>query len=180
VGVLVVLALAGGIGYLALRPTVGGGPDPTPTANPPLTTTATASSAPTPPSTTASVPPTGDVQVATDATGFSSPSGNIACYLQPNAVRCDIAQATWDPTTVPDRPASCEGVWGDSLEITGTGRAEFVCHGDTVFGTGPVLDYGRALRVGDVTCTSRQTGVECRVGASDHGFSMSRTAYQFF
>ena len=72
------------------------------------------------------------------------------------------------------------GVWGDSLQITGTGRADFVCHSDTVFGTGPILDYGRSVRVGDVTCTSRQTGVECRVGASGHGFGLSRTAYQLF
>jgi len=55
-----------------------------------------------------------------------------------------------------------------------------VCHGDTVFGTGPILDYGRSLRVGDVTCTSRQTGVECRMGSSGHGFALSRTAYQWF
>ncbi|GAA1875927.1 hypothetical protein GCM10009836_66510 [Pseudonocardia ailaonensis] len=177
VGVLVVLALAGGVSYLALRPTSS--PDPTPTAAPPVTSATTAP--PTTTTTTTTAPPTtSDVQVATEATGFSSPSGNIACYLSPNSVRCDIAQATWDPSTVPNRPAGCQGVWGDALEVTGSDRPDFVCHGDTVFGTGPILDYGRSLRVGDVTCASRQTGVECRVGASGHGFSLSRTTYQFF
>ncbi|MCE3550227.1 protein kinase [Pseudonocardia sp. RS11V-5] len=166
-----VLAAAAVAGVLALR----GDGDPGPTAAPPTTVPTAAATSAVP----ATTPPS-DVRVSAEPTGFSSPSGNIACSLQPNSVRCDIAQAEWDPTTVPDRPAECAGVWGDSLQITGTDRADFACHSDTVFGTGPVLDYGRALRVGDVTCTSRQTGVECRVGASGHGFGLSRTAYQLF
>ena len=170
--VVAVLAAAGIVGTVLLRgqsePPVAPTVEPTPAA------TAL------PPTTPAAPPTTEDVQVATEATGFSSPSGNIACYLGPQSVRCDIAQAGWDPSTVPNRPPGCQGVWGDAIELTGTDRPDFVCHGDTVFGTGPILDYGRSLRVGDVTCTSRQTGVECRMGASGHGFSMSRTAYQWF
>ncbi|GAA4549440.1 serine/threonine-protein kinase [Pseudonocardia xishanensis] len=170
--VVAVLGVAGVLTAMALR---GGGPDPG--AAPPTTTQPPATTAPA----VSAAPPTGtDVQVSAEPVGLVSPSGNIACYLQPQAVRCDIAESAWDPTTVPDRPADCEGVWGDAIAISGTARADFVCHGDTVFGTGPILDYGRSLRVGDVTCTSRQTGVECRIGASGHGFALSRTAYQWF
>lgn len=166
---LVALVLAGaGVGAAAALGAFGANPadppDPTPVAQP---TTATPSTAE-------------DVRVATATTGFTSPSGNIACLVAPQSVRCDIAEAAWDPTTIPTRPPDCEGVWGDALTVAGTGRPDFVCHGDTVFGTGPVLDYGRSLRVGDITCTSRQTGIECRVGTSGHGFSMSRTAYRWF
>ncbi|WP_345377915.1 serine/threonine-protein kinase [Pseudonocardia yuanmonensis] len=177
VGVAVaVLAAAAVVGVLALRGQGGpAAPPAPPTAAPPATSSAAAATSATP-----TAAPSEDVRVSTEPAGLSSPSGNIACYLQPNSVRCDIAQAEWDPTTVPERPPGCEGVWGDSLQITGTDRADFTCHTDTVFGTGPILDYGRSLRVGDVTCTSRQTGVECRVGTSGRGFSLSRTAYQLF
>jgi len=170
------VAVAGGL-VLALRDS-GADPGPGPTPGPPATsTTAPASSAPaTAVTTTTAV----DVTVSPSATGFSTPSNNIACYLTPNSARCDIAESTWDPTTVPARPGDCEGVWGDALTVTGADRPTFACHGDTVFGTGPVLDYGRSLRVGDVTCTSRSTGVECRVGSSGHGFLLAKGAYQFY
>ncbi|MCE0766396.1 serine/threonine protein kinase [Pseudonocardia kujensis] len=177
-----VLAAVAVVGVLALRGHGDTGAAAAVRTAPTMPTMPTVPTAP-PTSPTSAAPATttaADVRVSAEPAGFSSPSGNIACFLQPNSVRCDIAQAEWDPTTVPDRPAGCAGVWGDSLQITGTERADLVCHSDTVFGTGPVLDYSRALRVGDVTCTSRPTGVECRVGASGHGFGLSRTAYQLF
>lgn len=162
-----VIAVVGGI-VLALRPD----PSPPPPPTPPPTSTVASSAPPT--QTTGA-----DVSVSPSATGFSTPSNNIACYLTPNSARCDIAESAWDPSTVPVRPADCQGVWGDSLTVGGGDRPAFACHGDTVFGTGGVLDYGRALRVGDVTCTSRTAGVECRVGASGHGFTLSKSGYQF-
>ncbi|GEL19837.1 serine/threonine-protein kinase [Pseudonocardia asaccharolytica] len=181
-GVVATLAVLVGVGLWALRgpgsspgpqlPTWTEPPSAVPTSAVPVATLVPTSA----PVTTAPA----DVQVASAATGFSTPSNNIACYLSPNSARCDIAEHSWDPDRVPNRPDNCPLVWGDSLSVTGSDRAEFVCHGDTVFGTGPILDYGRSLRVGDVTCTSRTAGVECRVGASGHGFSMSKSGYQFF
>lgn len=176
------IAVAGGL-VLALR----GGPDPGPPPGPPSATAAAATptatgTASTPASASASASGTvvpADLTVSPAATGFSTPSNNIACFVTPNSARCDIAENTWDPATVPARPPDCEGVWGDALTIAGADRPTFACHGDTVFGTGPVLDYGRSLRVGDVTCTSRSTGVECRVGSSGHGFQLSKSGYQF-
>ncbi|GJF07072.1 serine/threonine-protein kinase [Pseudonocardia sp. D17] len=179
--VAAVIAVVGGI-VLALRP--GSTPQNPP---PPPAATATGIAPPTSgapqtstqASTQTSTAPA-DLTVSPSATGFSTPSNNIACYVSPNSVRCDISEQSWDPSTIPARPADCQGVWGDSLTVSGGDRPTFTCHGDTVFGTGPVLDYGRSLRVGDVTCTSRTTGVECRVGASGHGFSMSKSGYQWF
>ncbi|GAY09932.1 serine/threonine-protein kinase [Pseudonocardia sp. N23] len=177
--VAAVIALVGGL-VLALRS------DPDDPSAPPTTfptglsipaTTLTLPTITLPPATTGAA---ADVTVAPAATGFSTPSNNIACYVTPNSARCDIAESTWDPTTIPARPATCQQVWGDSLAVSGADRPTFACHGDTVFGTGAVLDYGRSLRVGDVTCTSRTSGVECKVGSSGHGFSMSKGAYQFF
>lgn len=59
------------------------------------------------------------------------------------------------------------------------GRGDFVCHGDTVFGS-PTLAYGEAVRVGDAVCESRENGVECTVASTRHGFTMSRTRYTLF
>jgi hypothetical protein len=67
-----------------------------------------------------------------------------------------------------------------ALTVTGDDRGDFLCHGDTVFGSGPTLDYGQAIRVGGTACTSRESGVECRVDATRHGFSISRTRYTLF
>jgi hypothetical protein len=89
-------------------------------------------------------------------------------------------QSPWDPTAVPTKPDGCPLVWGDSIGIAGSDRPDFVCHGATVLGSGAVLDYGRAVRSGDTTCTSRPTGVECKAGASGHGFTLSRAGYRFF
>ena len=64
--------------------------------------------------------------------------------------------------------------------MSGADRGDFVCHGDTVFGSGPTLDYGKAVRVGATVCTSRESGVECRIDTTRHGFSISRTRYTIF
>jgi hypothetical protein len=64
--------------------------------------------------------------------------------------------------------------------VTGDDRGDFLCHGDAVFGSGPTPDYGQAIRVGGTACTSRESGVECRVDATRHGFSISRTRYTLF
>ena len=42
------------------------------------------------------------------------------------------------------------------------------------------LDYGQALRNGDVTCVSRRTGVECRNAVTGHGFTASRAAFDAY
>ena len=41
--------------------------------------------------------------------GFTSPSGNIGCFIDVDYVRCDIAQRSWTP---PARPADCEFDYG--------------------------------------------------------------------
>lgn len=180
VAAVAVAAVTGG--FLVFLPPGGSGGDPgttttpSPDPAPTISTAATTSDAPSPTTTG----PDPSIDVRSEASGFTSPSGNIGCLVAPNSVRCDIAEAQWDPTTIPNRPADCVGVHGDSLVLTGTGRPDFICHGDTVFGTGPILDYGKGIRVGDMTCVSRPSGVECQAASSGHGFTMSRSGYRFF
>jgi eukaryotic-like serine/threonine-protein kinase len=178
---LVLLAVAG----LGAMFSLGGDRlPPTPTSLPtPTATPATPTAAPsTPPVSTAptSTPPPVAEQVFADATGFSTPSGNIACLVAGAEARCDIVDSAWPDDVRPGRPPDCAGAFGDALAVSGTDRGDFVCHGDTVLGSGPTLDYGQAIRVGGTACTSRESGVECRVDATRHGFSISRTRYTLF
>ena len=106
-------------------------------------------------------------------------------------IRSDLARAAdataltrtgsaWPDDVRPGRPPGCTGAFGDALEVAVDGRGDFVRHGDTVLGSGPTLAYGRASRVGGTVWTSRESGVECRVDATRHGFSISRTRYALF
>ena len=82
-----------------------------------------------------------------ELTNFSSPSGNIGCYIEPTNVRCDIAERTWSP---PPKPASCPEVvgWGQGLQLDVGRPAGFVCAGDTAFDVGQSARLRRQDRVG--------------------------------
>jgi hypothetical protein len=43
-----------------------------------------------------------------------------------------------------------------------------------------VLAYGQAVRLGDLVCVSRETGVRCEDERSGHGFAVSRGSYDLF
>lgn len=48
---------------------------------------------------------TTEPEVIADLVSFTSPSGNVGCYLDQTTVRCDISERDWSP---PPRPADCE------------------------------------------------------------------------
>lgn len=105
---------------------------------------------------------------------FRTPSGNISCIGETvgrdNSVRCDIRVRDWSP---PPRPRGCTLDWGAGLSLGRTGRATYVCAGDTAFNRGPKLAYGASRRLGAIICTSRRSGLRC-VNAAGHGFVLSR------
>jgi hypothetical protein len=110
-------------------------------------------------------------------TRFQTPTHNIACALDADGVRCDIADKTWAP---PPKPADCELDWGAGLFLTAKARG-VVCAGDTVLDSSVlVLAYGDASRAGDFVCTSEQTGMTCVHQPTAHGFLLSRQRYQLF
>jgi hypothetical protein len=149
-----------------LRGSIPGLPGRTAATAAPATPVVTPADAPT------SVPPPAEG----GSKGFTTPSGNIACTVSADGARCDIKKQEW--TERPRKPADCTLEFGDAIAVSGTGKAEFVCHGDTVFGAGPTLPYGAAVRVGSTVCTSRESGVECRLDA--HGFTLARAKYTLF
>ena len=125
-----------------------------------------------PPPTTA--PPAN--RVVYDLDSFQLPSGNIQCILMDDYVGCEIGNRTWDP---PQRPAGCDGEWGDRVEMDADGWPRFGCHGDTVRGDWPVLGYGTTAVTGPFSCTSAKSGLTC-TRSNGHGFSLARGSYRIF
>ncbi len=117
-----------------------------------------------------------------ESTFFLSPDGNIACNIDMNmGVRCDIIDADWPR---PPRPADCQNSYGHMIAINpwiGLGKpAEFICAGDTVFGSDEPLPDGESITSGAFRCDSADSGITCRNTETGHGFSISRDAYQLF
>jgi len=123
--------------------------------------------------------------VVDELTGFTSPSGNIGCVIEPSYVRCDIRERDW---SAPPRPPGCEFDYGQGISLSGAlsdapsgGQgASFVCAGDTALGGGAPLDYGSSISAGTVTCTSTLAAMSCTDSRSGHGFTMSRQSYATF
>jgi hypothetical protein len=116
-------------------------------------------------------------QKVDELTGFISPTGNVACVIDHSWGRCDIVDHDWSP---PARPAGCELDYGGGIHITPGAPAEFICAGDTVFGSDDVLSYGESITAGVLRCESADSGITCRDTKTGHGFSIARQAYQLF
>ncbi|WP_206428541.1 hypothetical protein [Mycolicibacterium stellerae] len=110
-----------------------------------------------------------------ELTAFSSPSGNIGCYIDPDSVRCDIRERDWAP---PPKPASCPEMtgWGQGLQLDAGKSADYVCAGDTALTTGNPLAYGDKIVSGSIECTSTPDGITCWDFVYGGEFSISRQA----
>ncbi len=123
-------------------------------------------------------PPPADIQ-ADGLTGFTSPTGNIGCYIDKKSVRCDISKRDWDP---PARPASCnENVdYGQGIQMSAGGAPKFVCAGDTALGGGDPLPYGQSIAAGLLRCDSAESGMTCTDTETGRGFTLSIATYKTF
>ena len=112
---------------------------------------------------------------------FQTPSGNIACMADDVdedgrwELRCDVGERDWRGPSARD----CELDSGDAVGMRATGRPFWVCHGDTILRSGPVLGYGSTWRKGPFTCVVARAGVTCR-NRAQHGFFVSRARYRLF
>lgn len=113
----------------------------------------------------------------TELIGFTSPTGNVGCMLDPTFVRCDIAERDWEP---PPRPADCEFDYGQGIGMSAGAPPEFVCAGDTALGGGEALAYGASVSAGSLSCDSAESGITCRDADTGRGFTVAREAYQVF
>ena len=123
-------------------------------------------------------PPPADT-VVTELTGFSSPSGNIGCYIDRASVRCDIGERDWKP---PPPPPDCKLDYGQGLVLPAGGTADLVCAGDTALNgdSGTTLPYGQSIAAGLLRCESEQAGISCRDIETGRGFFLSRESYELF
>lgn len=109
---------------------------------------------------------------------FESPTGNLACGIDPEATTGFLAGC--HARDVVENLPSCDdpeanGPW---TAITREKTAEAGCQREGVFFApdARTLDYGRALQVGDVRCESSEDGVACS-WADGPGFTASRAAF---
>ncbi len=126
---------------------------------------------------------------------FTTPSGNIDCEMfrssGDNAVQvaCLIENATW--RNVPKEPADCGldfNPYEISLDSMPNGKKIVNkvtvggCRGDIgptcVTGDCHTLAYGKSETIGNITCTSRKTGVTCLAKRGNRrGFTIARAKY---
>ncbi|MGV8968199.1 MAG: hypothetical protein ACOH2F_18200 [Cellulomonas sp.] len=156
--VVLALYLSGGLGGAAARSTPSGATSGTPGA---------VSAGPTPDATNPA------------ATIFALPSGNIVCELSAQGAKCTIANSTATPPV----DATCSGVVGLVLTVDEKGAAtpclEGAAPGAAAAGTA-VLEYGESKTVGDYTCTSSSTGVQCQNDKTTEGFKLARAGSELF
>lgn len=113
----------------------------------------------------------------TELTGFTSPTGNIGCYIDQMSVRCDVGERDWEP---PKAPKSCQLDYGQGIELRAGAGADFVCAGDTALGAGDPLPYGESIGAGLLRCESSEAGIRCIDTENGRGFSISRESYEIF
>ncbi len=166
---------------LALFLAACGGGSSTTTTTVTETNTSTGSSSSTDTSSTSSTsadgsPPAADI-VVKKLTQFQTPSGNIGCVIDRSSVRCDIDKRDWSP---PKAPADCNLDYGQGIQLTAGGGADFVCAGDTTLGAGQKLDYGSSISAGLLRCESAQDGLTCRDTENGSGFFLSVQSYKIY
>ena len=110
-------------------------------------------------------------------TGFVSPSHNIGCVISKQYVRCDIRNHSWQS---PPKPQSCELDYGGGVAVDKSGRAQFLCAGDTTLNSGPALEYGDSVQRGRFRCVSQETGMRCVNKRNGHGFFLAKQRYSLF
>ena len=110
---------------------------------------------------------------------FRTPSKNIYCAYSsglgsPSFLRCDIRSK---PRPAP-RGSCSDGVFGESVGMTRTGRAHVLCISDTTYNpSAAVLPYGFTWSRGGFRCVSRSTGLTC-TNVLGHGFFLSRESWR--
>lgn len=109
---------------------------------------------------------------------FVLPSGNVWCSMTETSATCTILQFSYER---PATPEGCAGAVGNQLSVTADGPATFPCVEGDPPGPAqglPVLEYGQASTIGEMTCFSSTNGATCRHNPSGNGFSVARAGYQ--
>ncbi|GEN79424.1 hypothetical protein [Actinotalea fermentans] len=137
------------------------------------TPTPTSSAAPeTTPEATAPSAPADNAALAE----FVLPSGNIWCSMTQTSATCVIGQFSFAP---PTPPPGCTGTVGPVFTVTAADGAAQPCVPEVPPrpDDAPVLEYGQASTIGEMTCYSSRNGATCRHNPTGEGFSVARAGY---
>ncbi len=109
-------------------------------------------------------------------TEFRLPSGNIWCAMTETSATCTIGQFSFTP---PQPPPGCTGTVGPVLTVTAADGAQMPCVPEVPSrpDDAPVLEYGQASTIGEMTCHSSRNGATCRHDPSGEGFSVARAGW---
>lgn len=167
--VLDVLLVAGFVVLAVNAPQRGGAQDPTPVAAP----------ADDEPETTPDATAPSEVEGGETLEAFELPSGNIWCEMTEDAATCTILEFSYER---PEAGEGCDGERGQVVRVTAEAETGFPCvEEDVVKPDGlPVLDYGEASTVGEMTCQASERGAFCRHDPSQAGFSLARAGVNRF
>lgn len=113
---------------------------------------------------------------------FASPSGNIQCSLYRNLGSVGdtaICQISRHKYTFPPKPPDCQGVYGQTADVSIGKGANVECSGDPVRQTAVILAYGQSLTLGAAACRSTKSGVRCE-SSPGHGFIISQSELVLF
>jgi hypothetical protein len=105
---------------------------------------------------------------------FTSPSGKIECALSRIGATC----ANDKTYRTPPPPESDCGSGSSAVNVDRHG-AGLVCIGNDLGAELP-LPYGRTLRRGRFSCTSRRSGMSCDDRQTGRGFHLNRRSWRFF
>lgn len=111
---------------------------------------------------------------------FQSPSGDVTCVMaafqgDTPLASCGVSEPTY---VMPPRPQSCEGAFGDQIDLVQGSSPAMVCHTDTTRGSGlPTLQTGETRSVASLTCTGEPAAITCTDAGTGHFFRISRAAY---
>jgi len=110
---------------------------------------------------------------------FVLPSGNIWCAMTQTSATCTVLRFTFTPPAVPE---GCTGTVGNVLTLSVDGPSLPCQTGDPAAPPegAPVLEYGQASTVGELTCHSSTNGATCRHNPTGSGFSVARGGYTFW
>jgi hypothetical protein len=116
--------------------------------------------------------------IASDEIAFQVPSGNIHCRISEVNLDCEIGT---NNARLPPQPKSCDLDWGNRFGMSPNGRAERVCHGDTLGRNPkhPILSYGKTWRKKGFICISKSTSLTCE-NQDRHGWTLSKNKQQLF
>jgi hypothetical protein len=106
---------------------------------------------------------------------FTLPSRNITCEVSAGEARCGIATLAKKPAPV----EGCAGTVGYVVVVDADGKVTAPCvpSNQQPYAAGggvKVLDYGKKVTVGDLTCASSKEGVRCTDKGSGKGFTLAR------